>query len=126
MSFVFSRSDCHLTIIEIKLTMYCYKWSWMTVGELSCRGRPWITPLIADHLFCSCLRQEVTRMRLVISSMIKIKQRWRWRSYSSLPTGLWWGHRLPGLTLTPSRKSQTTSLRVNYFSTIALQAIHYL
>jgi len=37
LSFVFTRSDCHLTnktlVQGLKLTMYCYKWSWLTDGE---------------------------------------------------------------------------------------------
>ena len=39
LSIVYTRSDCHLTIyplsIWIKFAMYCYKWLWLTVVELS-------------------------------------------------------------------------------------------
>ena len=40
-SIVYARSDCHLTIklyhlsIGFQVTMYCYKWSWLTAVELS-------------------------------------------------------------------------------------------
>ena len=41
-SFVFTKSECHLTIktliLGLKWTMFCYKWSRLTVGERSTRS----------------------------------------------------------------------------------------
>ena len=47
LSSVFSRSDCQLTIkplsIGLKMTMYSYKWIWLTVVELSItRHHKWL------------------------------------------------------------------------------------
>ena len=52
LSIVYTRSDCHLTIyplsIGLKLTMHCYKWSWLTVVELSIGRR------IVSCVICWC------------------------------------------------------------------------
>jgi len=59
LSFVFSRLDCHLITqfkhIGLKLTMYCYRWSWLTVVEWSIID--W-SIYICNHYIISPLQME--------------------------------------------------------------------